>query len=184
MGEVTDWVAGALGASRAVLIPYGGTLAQLPWHAAWTADANVPEPVPEYRRRYVCDQVAWRYGPSARLLGDPRRYAARRAAAAEAVIVHHAKGPTCSAAEAAAVRAALGAGTELTGRRARPETVPGCVGQGSLCPSDRAPPCRQRRSAEDASGAGRHDRTACQRHPATAPPDAGGWRPWRRAMPP
>ena len=64
MGEVTEWVAGALGVPRAVLIPYGGTLAQLPWHAAWTADANVPEPVREYRRRYVCDRSLGAMAPA------------------------------------------------------------------------------------------------------------------------
>ena len=106
------------GLTRAVLIPYGGTLASLPWHAAWTVGAGRQD-----GRRYACDGITWRYAPSARLSGPPRQWPPRRGRAEEALVVYHADSPGDPEQEAAAIRAALGAITVVSGRKATPENV-------------------------------------------------------------
>jgi CHAT domain-containing protein len=107
------------GLTRAVLIPYGGALASLPWHAAFTMGAaGRPD-----ERRYACDGIAWRYAPSARLIGPPRRWTPRRGRAEEALVVYHADSPGDPEQEVEAIRAALGATTVASGRRATPENA-------------------------------------------------------------
>jgi CHAT domain-containing protein len=107
-----------LGLTRAVLIPYGGILASLPWHAAWTVGAGRQD-----ERRYACDGIAWRYAPNATLLGSSRRWPPRRGQAEEVVVVYHADSPGDPEREAEAIRAAMGKVTLLTGRKATPENV-------------------------------------------------------------
>jgi CHAT domain-containing protein len=106
------------GLTRAVLIPYGGNLASLPWHAAWTGEAG-----DRNDRCYACDGIAWRYAPNATLLGESRRWPPRRGQARDVVVVHHLEGISDPEQDTAAMRTAMGKVTLLTGRRATPETV-------------------------------------------------------------
>jgi CHAT domain-containing protein len=106
------------GLTRVVLIPYGGALASLPWHAAWNKEIGGQDD-----RRYACDGIAWRYAPNATLLGEPRRWPPRRGQEVEVVVVHHLEGISDPEQDTAAIRAAMGKVTLLTGRRATPETV-------------------------------------------------------------
>jgi CHAT domain-containing protein/tetratricopeptide (TPR) repeat protein len=90
------------GIRTAVLIPYGGQLAQLPWHAAYGADPGHPD-----GRQYACDRIVWRYGPNARLLGPPQQWPRRSGSRAETLVVFHQGSPPTAESEAAAIRAAM-----------------------------------------------------------------------------
>ena len=109
MGELTDLIE-SREIAQALLIPYGGSPAQLPWHAAWTPDSRRPE-----GRRYACNRVVWRYAPGVKLLGEKRVWQPRRGKASETLVVRHtgANSPKLAEQEAQAIRTHMGPITEL-----------------------------------------------------------------------
>ena len=108
MGRIVE-ACHELNLKQAVLIAYGGSLAQMPWHAAYVADASVAS-----GRRYALDVVTWRYGPSARLLGAPRHWAPRRGSRREILVARHDESPAFAEEEVAALASAMGRLRDLT----------------------------------------------------------------------